>query len=202
MRLNRFASNAQSVMEIKIVEISIPEYRIDSEPDYVTVGTKVDRLIGLNFQDGKYVGRAIGLSDHPGKSLDKLASIILELGTDKYDPDRKEVAHKAFLGYDHDIQGGLFEISGGKIVEENDAVCSSMFADFVYHFYEHTPLDRGYPVRIDILMIYYYDMLEQAKLIDTTASRIREGLERCLYRFKDTLRKKEALAGIVKILRD
>jgi hypothetical protein len=158
-------------------------------------------LIGLNFQDGKYVGRVIGLSDHPGKSLDKLASIILGLGTDKYDPDRKEVAHKSFLGYDHDFQGGLFEISGGKIVEENDAVCSSMFGDLVYHFYEHTPLDRGYSVRIDILMIYYYDMLEQAKLIDTTASRVREGLERCLYRFKDSSRKKEALAGIVKILK-
>lgn len=76
------------VIAMKIVVINAPEYRIDSKPDYMAVGTKVDRLIGSSFEDGKYVVRAIGSSDHPGKDLVDLAAIILKSGTDKYDADR------------------------------------------------------------------------------------------------------------------
>ena len=76
---------------MQVVEILLPEYKIDSRPDYLSFGSRVDRLIGTSFVDGRYVMRAIGSSDHPGKSLDEVVEIILEMGTDKYDRYREEV---------------------------------------------------------------------------------------------------------------
>ena len=171
-------------MAMKVIEISAPEYKIDSKPDYMAVGTKIDRLIGSSFEDGKYVVRAIGSSDHPGKSLDEVAEIILKLGTDKYDPDRKEVGD--FSAYNHHFQGSSFEIAKGKLAGDERKVYVSVFGDIVYHFYEYTPFDRGYPVRIDILMIYHADKLEPAKPVNVTASRVREDLEQYMIFFEST----------------
>ena len=196
--MSRAGSRRCSVMAPKVVEISAPEYTIDARPDYMAVGTRVDRVIGASFEDGQYVVRAIGSSDHPGKSLDEVVEIILALGTDKYDPDRQEVGD--FAAYNHDFQGSSVEIAQGQLFGEEDAVYASVFGDIVYHFYEFTPFDRGYPVRIDILMIYHTDKLEQARPVNATAARVREDLEQYLYRFSDPSAKAQALAGVVKIL--
>ena len=187
-------------MAPKVVEIGVPEYKIDAKPDYMAVGIKVERVIGASFEDGQYVIRAIGSSDHAGKSLDNVVAIILTLGTDKYDPARKEVGD--FAAYNHDFQGSFVEIAQGKLIGDEDDVLASVFGDIVYHFYEYTPFDRGYPARIDILMLYHADKLELARPVNGTAPRVREDLERYLYRFKDPSSKTEALAGIVKILAD
>ncbi len=185
---------------MKVVEIRAPEYQIDVQPDYMAVGTKVDALIGSSFADGRYVIRSIGSSDHPDKSLDQLAKLILALGTDKYEADRKEVAHEDFRGYDHDFQGGLMAIADGQIVVDEDALYPSLFGDIIYHFYEHTLYDRGFRVRIDLLLMYHADALERATRVDPAAPRVRAELEDYLYKFKDPVRKPEALAGVVKIL--
>lgn len=62
-------------------------------------------------------------------------------------------------------------------------------------------LDRGYRVRIDVLIIYDASKLVRAKKIDPKAECARPELEECLYKFKDPEHKQDALAGIVKILR-
>lgn len=62
-------------------------------------------------------------------------------------------------------------------------------------------LDRGYRVRIDVLIIYDADRLVRAKKVDPKAESARPELEECLYKFKDPENKKDALVGIVKILR-
>ncbi|MEM7102812.1 MAG: hypothetical protein AAF502_06780 [Bacteroidota bacterium] len=36
--------------------------------------------------DWCFTGQDYGLNDHPGKTVDQLVQIILETGTDKYDP--------------------------------------------------------------------------------------------------------------------
>ncbi len=74
---------------IPVYTISLPEYKIEPQTDWLAVGRKLDSLITTHFE-GKWLAiRAIGLIDHPGRSLDDLVSTILELGTDKYDPQRR-----------------------------------------------------------------------------------------------------------------
>ena len=188
-------------MDVKIVAVSVPEYSVEKKPDYLKIGKKVDEVIERNFGDGKYIYRAIGKDDHPALSLDDLVAIILESGTDKYDGERKGVCHDQFSVYDYDIQAGSFDIKGSRIVIDDTDKYPTLFGDTICDYYENAPLDRGYPVRIDILIIYDSDMLELAepKIPGTTG--LDPHLEKYLYKFKDRSSKNEALLGIVKILR-
>ena len=187
-------------MAVKIVSISVPEYKIDSKPDYLKIGVKVDKVIQENFDDGVYIVRAIGKEDHPELTLDQLVEKILETGTDKYDPNRKSVCHDQFSVYDYDIQAGTFEIKNTKLVNYPGEL-PGLFAETIYNFYEHTPFDRGYAVRIDLLLIYDLGQLELAKKVKFRDTNIKLGLEDYLYKFKDRDNKKAALLGIVKVLR-
>ncbi len=186
-------------MATKVLSIAIPEYNVKKKPDYMAIGPKVDELIGENLEDGKYVVRALSLAEHPGKTLDELAAIILRLGTDKYDPNRKESGWKAFARYDHDFQAGTFEILGGKVHETEEDEFPSMFGDIVYHFYEHVPIDRNVVLRVDILMIYYSSKVQLAEWVDKSKPEVIP-YDKYLYKFKDPPRKHDALASIVKIL--
>lgn len=187
-------------MSTKIIEVHVPEYNLATKPDYLKIGKKVDAEIEKNMHDGKYICRAVGKDDHPNLSLSEFVEIILKLGTDRYDPDRKEVCHDEFCMYDHDFQAGSFTIQNGKIVFASDDY-PSMFGDTVKKFYENVLLDRGYRVRIDLLLLYNADKLIRAKKIDSKAESVRSHLENCLYKFKDPKHKQNALVGIVKILR-
>ena len=179
------------------MSIDLPGYRIDAEPDYMRIGQQVDQLICANLVDGKYVVRALGSSDHPDKSLDDLVTIILDSGSDKYDPTRTEIAHEAFAGYDHDFHGTLIEICNGNIVPADDDAYPSMFADIAYHFIECAPLDRGYSVRIDLLILYHASEVERARLVDPKFERVRESLEQHLYKFCIPHNRQRALAALV-----
>ncbi len=53
---------------IPVYSISLPEYRIEPETDWLAVGRKLDRLIETNFPERKLAIRCIGLVDHPGLS--------------------------------------------------------------------------------------------------------------------------------------
>jgi hypothetical protein len=188
-------------MPIKVIAVAVPEYSVDKKPDYLKIGEKVDAEIERNFGDQKYIYRAIGIYDHPKLTLDELVSIILKTGTDKYDPSRKGVYHEQFSVYDYDIQAGSFEIRDGNIVIEASDTYPTLFGDTIYDFYENAPQDRGYPVRIDILVFYDIDKLELAKLKNPVSKEVDPRLAKYLYRFKDRGKKKDALLGIVKILR-
>ena len=188
-------------MTAKIIEIHLPEYHIKEKPDYVKLGKKVDKVIEKSLPDGKYIVRAIGSDDHKGITLNKLAKIILDTGTDKYDPSRKAVAHDEFSGYDYDIQAGTIEIKNGNLVIPKGYKYPTEFGDVIWHFYEHTPHDRGYAVRIDLLLIYNPKHLKKARKFHPRGRSVRRGLNNYLYKFKDPDNKKDALVGIVKILR-
>ena len=187
-------------MAAKIIEMHVPEYHVKSRPNYLKIGKKVDKILERNFHNGKYILRAIGSRDHPNLSMGKIVKIILETGTDKYNSKRKGVAHEEFSGYDYDIQAGTFEIKDSKIIINKEDKISSVFGDIIYHFYEHTPLDRGYAVRIDLLLIYDTKKLKKARKFHPKARSVRKGLNKYLYKFKDPENKKDALLGIIKIL--
>lgn len=188
-------------MPPKVVDVLVPEYALEKEPDYTAIGRTVDAAIEAAFPDGRYVVRAIGKDDHPGKSLDELVSVILELGTDKYDPGRLAVAHEEFSAYDYDIQAGLFEIKGGRIVITDAYEYPTLFGDLACDFFRNAPLDRGHPVRVDILIFYRAEALEKARKRSPDSPGVRPALEEYLFRFRNPQAKTEALAGIVKILR-
>ena len=188
-------------MKAKVLEVHLPEYHIKKKPDYVKLGKKVDAVIEKSFPDGKYIIRALGSDDHPKLSLNKLAEIVLETGTDRYDPNRKGVCHDEFCGYDYDIQAGTIIIKNGKLVIPKDYKYPTEFGDVIWHFYEHTPLDRGYAVRIDLLLIYDPKQLTKARKFHSKARGVRRGLNNYLYKFKHPKNKKDALIGIIKIMR-
>ncbi len=177
----------------KIIEISIPEYTIETQPDYVAVGTKIDKALSDNF-DGTFLVRSLSVSDHPQYTLDEFTNIILETGTDKYDPDRKGVAHEEFEPYKPDIQAG-------EVVVKDSVIISESYAEDVRRFYENALLDRGYRLRIDLLVLYDPQQMVQAEKVDHTKPSVHPRLEPYLWRFKNPQEKSKAIVGVIKILR-
>ena len=176
---------------MKILSIFIPEYTIGNKPDY-SLGKRVDKVIEESFDIKNIVIRAISSLDHPKYSLDELVDIILETGTDKYDPIRKGVAHEEFEPYQADFQGGTYEV---------DDITGSFFGGIMKNFYEKAPIDRGYSLRIDFLLIYDKNQLVQAEKVGKDKPRVDPRLERYLFRFKDSQNKPQALLGIINILK-
>lgn len=188
-------------MDISIIKVDLPEYDLKTQPDYIKVGQKVDKEIEYTLTNGQYICRAIGKDDHPQLTLDELVKIIAGTGTDKYDAERKEVCFEEFSMYDHDFQAGLFEIKNHKIVIGTSNEQKSFFGDIVKKFYENVLWDRGYRVRIDLLIIYDPKQLSKAQKVDATKEGVPPYLEEFLYKFNDPENKKEALVAIVKIHR-
>ncbi|HEV2429836.1 MAG TPA: hypothetical protein VGV64_08370 [Thermoplasmata archaeon] len=182
--------------------MSVPPYRVDREPDFPSIGLVVDRAIEGRFPDGKYILRAIGLDDHPGQSLDTLTQIVLSVGTDKYDPKRQAVGHDEFSGYDYDIQAGPIEIRDSRLVlETEDRELGTVFGSIARHFYRGALIDRGHPVRIDLLMLYDPKLVVRARKTHPGARSVQTRLSRHLYKFKEPMDKPRALRGLVRILR-
>lgn len=175
-----------------IIPLPLPEYTIDTQPDYAALGARIDAVIEKNFSGKDVAIRAISIDDHPQLTLDQLAQIILETGTDKYDPNRKGVGHDDFEPYKPDFQAG-FGTVGKDLVNEG--------AGIIQKFYENVLLDRGYRLRIDLLIVYDLHKLVRAEKDPNTPNTIHPRLESYLFRFKDPEHKPEALLGIVKILR-
>jgi len=178
--------------EPKIVSVAIPEYTIEMQPDYIAIGEKIDQVIEENFPGQDIAIRAISIADHPQYDLDQLTKIILETGTDKYDPNRKGVAHEEFEPYHADFQAGFGTV--GKDLHGEGA-------DIVKKFYENALIDRGYRLRIDLLLIYNLHQLMNAEKLDSEKPSVAEHLEPYLFRFKDIENKPGALLGIIQILR-
>jgi hypothetical protein len=177
----------------KIVTISLPEYKIEKQPDYEAIGSRIDKVLADNFK-GTYLLRSLSITDHPQYTLDQLVDIILKTGTDKYDPNRKGVDHEVFEPYRPDLQAGTITIENGKIMGES-------FSADIKRFYENVLLDRGYRLRLDLLVLYDPKQMVKAEKVDDTKPSVRPHLEEFLWRFKDPEHKPDALAGIVKILR-
>ncbi len=193
--------NPEPSRPVKVVEVAVPEYTLDPEPDYLAIGRKVDQAIEANFPDEKYILRAIGLDDHPGLALDELVRVILATGTDKHDPGRRAVGHDEFSGYDFDIQAGPVEIRHSRLVADANEPFSTIFGGIAWHFYHGAPLDRGHAVRIDILMLYDPKQVIRARKFLPGARGVRKGLNQFLYKFMNPKNKRDALRGLVKVLR-
>lgn len=179
--------------QFKIITISLPEYAISTKPNYEFIGAKIDRVVEDNFE-GTFLVRALSIADHPRYTIDQLAEVILRIGTDKYDLSRKGVSHEEFDPYKPDLQAAILEVKNGKIVGES-------FGEDVRRFYENALFDRGYKLRIDLLVLYDLEQMVQAEKIDHTKPSTQAHLEKYLWRFKNPKNKTKAIRGIVKILK-
>jgi hypothetical protein len=176
---------------IPVYTISIPEYTVSQKPDYAAVGRTLNRVIESHFQ-GKIVIRGIGLIDHSGKSLDGLVSLLLETGTDRYDAKREGVH------YPEEYPTAIFacpcEVTQ-KLTSahyQDRLEFGSVMAECVGDFYKGALADRGYSIRLDLLLVY-----DRQQLLGVPNDDVEDC---CLYAFRQPDRKRDALLGIVKIL--
>lgn len=171
-------------MAIKVLEINLPDYKIENKLDYDQLGRELDKLIEENLEDGKYVERSIGLIDHPNKTIDELTELILKYGTDKYDKDRESIFEEEFSCYEFDIHGSEFELINRAIVFNKDHFQKTYYGQNIYCFHKLAKFDRGYSVRVGISMIY-----DKKKLLpplkQTECEKRIEKYSKYLYRFKD-----------------
>lgn len=191
------------IQSVPVYEIAIPEYTVEQEPDFLAIGARLDAMIEAYFP-GRWIAiRGIGLIDHPGWSLADLVATICELGTDKYDPQRKGV-HDDYHQFAADVWAGPCLVSNGLHAYEQEG--PSVMAELVDHFYGGTMADRGYAVRLDIILIYDLDQLEPISLQRTPDGPVplpipRLPTESYAFNFKRPEQKRQALLGIIKILR-
>lgn len=71
---------------MKLLEIKLPQYNVDTEPDHKAIGKPVDDLLRQHFMGETVLIRGLGSMEHQGKSVNDLVEIIKRYGTDRYDP--------------------------------------------------------------------------------------------------------------------
>ena len=168
-----------------VITVHLPAYRVDTVPDHLTLGKNVDDELKKHFMGQTIVARGIGSSEHPGKTIDELAEIILREGTDRYDQTRKGDRYENIQGKRIDLFGFRRKITPRM----------QLFKDIIYGFYHSAISVHGKPTRIDILIIYDASKL-QAVLhqYEGRTEKKRDG-----FIFKDPADKAAALLGVVKI---
>ncbi len=184
--------DAESILEpdegLILLGISIPEYRANEWPDILAIGPRLDHLLEEHFLGRDVVLRCLGARDHPGKTVDELVSIIAETGTDRYDSNR------AGQGYDvGKVQGKRVDFFGTptKVRRGTNIFTKELLADF----YHGALGDRGYAIRIDIVIVY-----DAAKLTNVEHLYGEDIAESDGFVFHESDHKKSALLGVIKIL--
>ncbi|MDD5012275.1 MAG: hypothetical protein PHQ66_01355 [Candidatus Nanoarchaeia archaeon] len=192
---------------IPIYEISIPEYKLNKKIDYKLIGLKIDNLIKKFFPRRWIAVRGISLQDHEDKSIDEMVSIIKKYGTDKYNPKVKGMSFEIDKKFKIDFHATPM-IAKDKIYcphyEKKFGSLKSVFAEILKDFYEGAVIDRGYSVRLDILIIYNLDKLKSAPmkwgsegpLYTEEEISVKDTL---CYQFKNPKNKKDAILGIIRI---
>lgn len=135
---------------VKVIEISLPEYKPNERPESVEIGQKLDQLLVDNFYGETVVIRCVGMRDHPNLTLDKLAESVVKYGIDKYDKERNGVAdhmvpekYRDRFIYGEEVKVDKFKGPGMDLIIDD--------------FYDGAIGDRGYPIRVDLIMIYKRD---------------------------------------------
>lgn len=99
-----------------------------------------------------------------------------------------------FSDYEYDIHVDTFSIRDGKLPFEPDGF-RSRFAETFYDFRHNAKLDRGYSVRVDIIMIYTAAaLLPAVQVANEKPSAARYA--KYLYRFRPGAERK-GLQGVI-----
>lgn len=166
-------------------EIALPEYSAAQEPDANAIGRIVDNEIRKHFIGRSVVVRGVASSEHSDKSIDELIEIIRTTGTDRYDPNRKGDRYENTENKHIDLFGVLSQVTNE----------SEIFNIIAWGFYHSAKAIHGYPVRIDIVIVYDADQLEQ--VMHTYESR--DDIKDDGFSFKDNTDKPSAVLGVIKL---
>ncbi len=166
-------------------KIELPEYVVGQTPDYASVGRRLDETLIHNF-NGKHIAiRCLSLRDHPSMSLEQLIETISKTGTDKYDPSREmSVAHDFYT------EKGVELFAIPCRVDEN----AHLMGEAIKDFYEGALEDRGYPMRVDLMVIYDMEQLELVP-IDYDGK-----IGDDAYKFKNLGNRADAVLGFISVL--
>ncbi len=169
-----------------VSKIPLLQYGIEQEPDADEVGRIVDDEIKTHFFGKSIVVRGIASSEHPDISVDELIDIIIKTGTDRYDPNRKGDRYE-------NIDNKHIDLFGVPATVEKS---SEIFKTIVWGFYHSAIAVHGYPVRIDVIIIYDAEQLNQvAHRYSGRGDTKDDG-----FSFKDSANKAGAVLGIIKLL--
>jgi hypothetical protein len=171
-----------------VLEVAIPEYKAGEKPDRLVVGPKIDRLLEEEFLGRRIVIRCIGSQDHPGKTVDELEEIVIRTGTDKYDEKRRG------LGYEVGIKSGKqidFFGTHAEIMAPEDIFTLELLDDFYYS----TQGDRGYSIRINLVIIYDANKVKAVEHLYGENVDDTDG-----FVFREPENKRGALLGLIKVL--
>lgn len=178
---------SQQKVKIPIFCIDIPAYRVDHEPAHALISKPVDQLLSTHFAGQEFAIRCLSSSEHSDKSLEELVEIIKALGTDRYDLNRKGDRYE-------NVEKKRIDFFALKIRIEKDG---EIFSQFTYPFFHFGKLSssKPEPVRIDVMLLYNLDKLEQ--VFHHYKGRSEEKSDG--FCFKDPNTKQEALKAIIKI---
>ena len=168
---------------IPVYSIKIPEYNVKSKPDHIKIGAVIDELIKKYFIGKRVAIRGISLSDHKGKSIEKLIKVIKKLGHDRYSSRIKGDRYENVEDKKIDFFALDFKIrEKGKYVRH-----------LIEPFYEMGIKYGGRPLRLDILIIY--DLAKLKRVIHSYEGR--KDIKRDGFVFRNQDNKRDALLGIV-----
>lgn len=170
---------------VKLIEISVPEYTVNTEPDHKSIGKVVDKAIKEHFLSRAVLVRGISSDVHTDKTLNQLIDIIKSTGTDRYDPKRLGDRYENIQGKRIDLFAFRRQVSDRM----------QLFRHISWGFYHGSKAIHGKPVRIDILTVYDASQLKAVM----HQYEGREDIKRDGYVFKHSDDKPSALIGIIKI---
>lgn len=195
-------------MPVTVATISLPMYTVSEPPDIEAIGPLIDAAVCANFgqaEERVVAMRGISLIDHPGHTHDSLAEVIIETGTDRYDPERVGPTDAGYAPYGVELHVGYRAVSATSLRSLRTdpsptflgTVSQSPFAKDISDFYVGPPVDRGgVPLRIDLITVYDPAHLEGIQIPF-------HGDEKPPYsacRFKYPDRRQDALLGLIKVL--
>ncbi len=152
------------------------------------IGIKIDACIKKYFL-GKHVGiRVLGSNEHHGKSINSLIKIIKTIRHDRYDPKQKGDRYE-------NIQNKKIEIFAFDYKIRKNGVYLKYYIE---PFFSWCIEDRGYPVKINIIIIY--DMKKLKVVPHHYKEREHEKIKTDGFVFKYSHKKSEAVLGIIKVL--
>lgn len=172
-------------MSIPIFKIKLPDYKVDTQPNFENIGAAIDGLIITNFLGQKLVIRGIGSQDHPGKSTNDLIKIIKKLGTDRYDPNRKGDRYENVENKPIDIFALEFKITKNRKYLEH----------FIEPFYFWPKKFGEKPIKLDIITLY--DRAKMKKVVHKYEGR--NDIKKDGFVFKEPNNKVGAIKGIIRI---
>jgi hypothetical protein len=172
--------------DIPVITVRVPQYGVDTEPDHKTIGMPVDDVLREHFMGQTILIRGLGSMEHSGKSADDVIEIIKRDGTDRYDPERTGDRYANVQSKHIDLYALKRTISPR----------SKIFWQLSWSFYQSPLKTRGYPVKVDILVIYDPKQLKAVVHKPTGHPNVkRDG-----FVFIEPNKKPNAIKAIIKIL--